>query len=156
MKYPGSLGGVPADHTEDPTLELATRLRAVVVPLARSLRQQSGGRLTATQASVLGTVMRHGPLALSAIAVREQLSLPMVSKVVAALEAECLLVRSADPTDARVSLVEVSDEGRDWVDETRRRRDQWLAARLSDADADERAALARTIALFERMLAEPS
>ncbi len=143
-------------HTEDSTLELATRLRATVVPLARSLRQQSGGRLTATQASVLGTVMRLGPLALSAIAVREQLSLPMVSRVVTVLEEERLLMRSTDPTDARVSLVEISEEGRSWVEETRRRRDQWLAARLTDADAEERAALARTIALLERILAEPS
>jgi DNA-binding MarR family transcriptional regulator len=131
-------------------------LRAAVVPLARSLRQQSGGRLTATQASVLGTVKRHGPLALSAIAAREQLSLPMVSKVVAALEAECLVLRTSNPTDARVSLVDVSDGGRAWIEETRRRRDQWLAARLADTDADERAALTQTIATFERMLEEPS
>jgi DNA-binding MarR family transcriptional regulator len=147
---------VPEDRADSRTLELAARLRAVVVPLARSLRQQSGGRLTATQASVLGTVMRHGPLALSAIAVREQLSLPMVSKVVAALEAEGLVLRSSDPTDARVSLVDVSDGGRAWIAETRRRRDQWLAARLANTDADERAALAQTIATFERILEEPS
>jgi len=147
---------VSTNRTEDATLELATRLRAAIVPLARSLRQQSGGLLTATQASVLGTVMHHGPLSLSAIAVREQLSLPMVSKVVTALETECLLMRSSDPTDARVSLLAISDEGRSWVDETRRRRDQWLAARLADANPEERAALACTIALLERVLAEPS
>lgn len=147
---------MPAHHTEDPTLELAARLRAVVVPLGRSLRQQSGGRLTATQASVLGTVMRHGPLALSAIAALEQLSLPMVSKVVAALEVEYLVMRSSDPADGRISLVEVSDDGRAWVEETRRRRDQWLAARLADTDAHERAALELTIATFERILADPA
>ncbi len=147
---------MPTDRTDDPTLELAARLRAVVVPLGRSLRQQSGGRLTATQASVLGTVMRYGPLPLSAISAREQLSLPMVSKVVTALETECLVIRSSDPTDARVSLVDVSDDGRAWIEETRRRRDQWLAARLADTDADERAALTQTIATFERIMADPS
>lgn len=147
---------MPATRPDGPTLELAARLRAAVVPLARSLRQQSGGRLTATQASVLGTVMRHGPLALSAIAVREQLSLPLVSKVVGVLEAEGLVLRSSDPTDARISLVDVSDGGRAWIEETRRRRDQWLAARLADTDAVERAALAQAIATFERILEEPS
>lgn len=146
---------MPEHDAEDPTLALAGRLRSVVVPLARSLRQQSGGRLTATQASVLGTVMRRGPLALSAIATLEQLSLPMVSKVVAALEAEGLVTRSSDPTDGRVSLVDVSGGGRAWVEETRRRRDQWLAARLADTQADERAALTRTIAMLERVLADP-
>jgi DNA-binding MarR family transcriptional regulator len=147
---------VPTDRLAGDTLELAARLRAAVVPLARSLRQQSGGRLTATQASVLGTVMRHGPVSLSAIAVREQLSLPMVSKVTGALEAEGLVLRSSDPADARVSLVDVSDAGRAWIEETRRRRDQWLAGRLADTDADERAALAKTIATFERILEDPS
>lgn len=141
--------------TSDCSLELATRLRSAVVPLARLLRQQSGGLLSATQASVLGTVMRHGSLSLSAIAVREQLSLPMVSKVVTALEAECLLVRSSDPTDARVSLVGISDEGLSWVSETRRRRDQWLAARIAGTNHDERVALEKTIALIESILAEP-
>ncbi len=100
--------------------------------------------------------MRYGPLPLSAIAVREQLSLPMVSKVVTALESERLVMRSSDPTDARVSLVDVSDDGRAWIEETRRRRDQWLAARLDDTDADERAALTQTIATFERIMADPS
>ena len=144
-----------ATVAEDSTLELAARLRAVVIPLARCLRQQSGGRLTATQASVLGTVARHGPLSLSVIAVREQLSLPMVSKVVAVLEAEGLVGRSSEPTDARVSLVAVSDDGRAWIEETRRRRDQWLAARLADANADERSALAKANSLLERVLADP-
>lgn len=141
---------------EDQALELAGRLRAVVVPFARSLRQQSGGRLTATQSSVLGTVMRHGPLALSTIASIEQLSLPMVSKVTSVLEAEHLVLRSTDPGDGRVSLVEISDEGRAWVEETRRRRDQWLATRLAGTDADERAVLARAAATLERVLSDPA
>lgn len=105
---------------------------------------------------MLGTVLRHGPLALSAIGAREQLSLPMVSKVVAALEAECLVMRSSDPTDGRVSLVDISDDGRAWVEETRRRRDHWLAARLADTDANERDALALAIETFERMLRDPA
>lgn len=79
-------GAVVVNTPERPTGEVAAQLRSVVVPLARLLRQQTGGLLTATQGSVLGTVARHGPLNVSDLAAREQLSLPMISKVVAALE----------------------------------------------------------------------
>lgn len=144
------------DRPDDTTLELAARLRTVVVPLARSLRQQLGGRLTATQSSVLGTVLRHGPMAMSAIAATEQLSLPMVSKVVAALERERLVVKASDPNDGRVCLVGISDEGRDWVEETRRRRDQWLATRLSSIDEGERDAIGRAVDALERVMSDPS
>lgn len=141
---------------DGPTLELAARLRAVIVPLGRSLRQQSGGRFTPTQASVLGTVLRHGPIALSALAAREQLSLPMVSKVVALLESEQLVVRTTDPTDARVSRIAISGDGRAWIEETRGRRDQWLADRLAETSADEREAVARTVTTLERILRDPA
>lgn len=142
------------DHRSDvpDTLDLAAQLRAVVVPLARSLRQQSGGRLTATQASVLGSVMRHGPMAMSAVAVREQLSLPMVSKVVAALEEEGLVRRDASAHDGRVNLVSITEDGRGWVAETRRRRDRWLADQLGALEVDDLLALDRAIRALEQVL----
>ena len=137
-------------------LELAARVRATIVPLARALRQQSGGRLTATQVSVLGSVLRHGPLGLSALAAREQLSPPMVTKVVGALEAEGLVERALDPADARVSLVSVSNEGRAWVHESRRRRDAWLAGRLATLTPTERDLVAAAVDALDRVLDDRS
>lgn len=141
-------------HADADLLELAARVRTTVVPLSRSLRQQSSGRLTPTQVSVLGTVLRFEPIAMSAIAVREQLSLPMVSKVITALEDEGLVRRSPAAHDGRINLVEVTDEGRDWVQETRRRRDRWLADRLVRLNATDRRALERAAAAIERMLTD--
>jgi DNA-binding MarR family transcriptional regulator len=141
-----------AEH--DAPLELAARMRATIVPLARALRQQSGGRLTATQVSVLGSILRHGPLGHSALATREQLSPPMVTKVVGALEAEGLVDRAPDPTDARVSLVSISDDGRAWVHESRRRRDEWLAERLAGLSPDERDLVSSALDALDRVLVD--
>ncbi|CAN5431012.1 MarR family transcriptional regulator [soil metagenome] len=147
-----------ADRTsteKDAPLDLAARMRATVVPLARALRQQSGGQLTATQVSVLGSIVRHGPIGLTALAAREQLSLPMVSKVVGILEDNELVERAPDPADARVSLVSVARQGRAWVNESRRRRDEWLAERLAELTADERAVVDTAIAALDRVLTDP-
>jgi DNA-binding MarR family transcriptional regulator len=141
-----------AEH--DAPLELAARMRATIVPLARALRQQSGGRLTATQVSVLGSILRHGPLGHSALATREQLSPPMVTKVVGALEAEGLVDRAPDPTDARVSLVSISDDGRAWVHESRRRRDEWLAERLAGLSPDKRDLVSSALDALDRVLVD--
>lgn len=96
--------------------------------------------------------MRHGPMAMSAVAVREQLSLPMVSKVVAALEAEGLVGRAAAEHDARVNLVSVTEDGREWIEETRRRRDRWLAEQLAGLDAEDLAVLDVAVTALERVL----
>lgn len=139
----------------DAPLDLAARMRALVVPLARALRQQSGGQLTATQVSVLGSIVRHGPIGLTALAGREQLSLPMVSKVIGVLEEAGLVERAPDPDDARISLVSVAPEGRAWVNESRRRRDEWLAERLAALTADERATVDAAVTALDRVLTEP-
>jgi len=139
---------------DDVTLELAARLRAAVVPLSRSLRQNAGGGLTATQGSVLGAILRHGPLPMGELAEREQLSAPMVTKVVASLDDEGLVTRTTAADDARVTLVEVSDHGRRFIAESRRRRDQWLAERLEQLGDDDRRALAQAVDALERLVVD--
>lgn len=131
-------------------------MRTTIVPLARALRQQTGGRLTATQGSLLGTVLRHGPLTISQLAAREQLSLPMVSKVVSVLESGQLVTRSTDPSDARACPVVITDVGRQWVDESREQRDRWLAGRLAELDPVERQHVVDALAVLARLVDEPA
>lgn len=128
----------------------------MVVPLARALRQQTGGRLTATQASLLGTVLRRGPVTISELAAREQLSLPMVSKVVSALESDGLVARSTDPADGRACPVQITAAGHRWVDTSREQRDRWLADRLADLDADERRRVRDALAVLHRLVDDPT
>lgn len=132
--------------------DLAAELRTVVVPLVRLLRQQTDGRLTATQASVLGTISRLEPVSLSDLAAGERLSLPMISRVVDVLEGEGFVERVGDPDDRRVTLVRIGPGGHDWIEESRDLRDRWLTERLHDLGDVERAAVAAAIPALIRLV----
>lgn len=154
---------VPAEPTDpDPGLDrldpgvavyhTAARLRSVIPPLNRLLRQQTGGPLTPTQGSVLGSIDRFGPIGLTDLAGREQLSLPMISKVVTLLEREGLVERLRDPDDGRAWRVQVSDHGQRWFAARRERRDRWLAEELGRLDDDDRRAVDAALPALERLV----
>ena len=69
------------------------------------------GGLNLAEGSCLAIIDRHGPLSLSDVASRENLSAPTITKIVTRLENQGLIERLADPTDRRVSLVAVSKRG---------------------------------------------
>lgn len=145
----------PAPEALDEVV-LAARLRAVLGPLARELRQQSSESLSATQVSVLGSIHRHGPLPLGELATRERLSPPRISKVVDGLEEAGFVKRTRGRTDRRVWLVSTTPEAGRWIEQGRARRDAWLAERLVEMRDDELEALADAIPVLERLLGERS
>ena len=67
-----------------------------------------------------------------------------------------LVERAGDPGDGRVSLLSVTDEGHALLDEVRSRKNAYLADRMADLSAEDRAALERAADVLEHMLeAEP-
>lgn len=130
---------------------LAGRLRASVVPLSRQLRRVDG-RFSQTQLSVIGTIDRHGPIALGDLAARERLSPPMITRVVGQLEEARFVVREGDMQDRRVTRVHLTPEGKAWVDEGRAQREAWLAERLGQLDDLSLNALERAAEVFERFV----
>ncbi len=105
---------------------------------------------------MLGSVAYRGPIRLSDLAVVERLSAPMISKVVAALKADDLIERLTDPDDGRASLVQISAHGHHWLEESRERRDRWLAERLATLDGAELAALTAALPVLERVVGDRS
>ena len=109
-----------------------TRLRIALARISRFLdRSTRGDRLTRTQASVLATVMRLGPIRLSELAEIEGINPTMLSRIVAKLEESGLFRRHPDPADGRVVLVEVTDAGRSEQLRLRAERSELLSARLA-------------------------
>ena len=131
---------------------LAAHLRLAVARTARRLRQEAGGGLSPTLTAALATVERHGPLTPSELAARERVQRPTATKLVARLEADALVARTADPTDGRSSLIAITPEGRDRLNEMRTRKDAYLAQRLRALPAEDRATLERAAELLERLL----
>jgi DNA-binding MarR family transcriptional regulator len=70
------------------------------------------------------------------------------------LEAAGLIARAADPADGRSSLITMTPAGRDLLRQLRLRKDAFLASRLEELDAEERATLDRAAAILERLLEE--
>jgi len=134
---------------------VAERLRLTTTRLARLLRQQAGSDLTPTMMSTLSAVHREGPLTLGALAAHEQVAPPTITKTVGRLDQLGLIERTVDPDDRRVCRVEVSSEGRRFLERTRNRRRAWLTTRLGTLDADEMGALAAALPVLERLTTAP-
>jgi DNA-binding MarR family transcriptional regulator len=130
---------------------LAAQLRVSATRLARQLRQQSDTGLSPSQISALTTIECHGPLTLGALAERERVAPPTITKVVAKLQADGLVRRAVDGHDRRISHLTTTDEGDALLAESRRRRDLWLAAGIEDLDADQRARLAAALDVLDAL-----
>ena len=129
---------MPAPTKDETTLELASRVRQVVVPLARHIQRTTSDDFTATELSIIGAVLRHGPVMIGELAIHERLSTPTTSRVVAALERARLIERVPDPEDRRVmSRADQPDRkelGRAHVSGA----NVWLAERITLLPSDER------------------
>jgi DNA-binding MarR family transcriptional regulator len=134
--------------------DLAVRLRLAIARTARRLRQEAGEELSPSQTTALATIDRHGPLTPSELAVRERIQRPTVTRIVALLEQRGLVQRTRDPQDRRSSLVALTPAGRDLLARGRTRKDAYLARRLRELDAQDRATLQRAAAILEQLLEE--
>ena len=132
--------------------ELVVRLRLAVMRLARRLRQQTEGEITASQLSALATVGRFGPLSLGALAAVERVRPPTLTRIVGHLEAAGLVVRRPAPGDRRSAELEISPAGRKLLDRSRTRKDAYLAERLATLPPTDLAVLRQAAAVLERLL----
>jgi DNA-binding MarR family transcriptional regulator len=126
-------------------------MRLAVMRLSRRLRQQSVGDITQSQLSALATVERAGALSLGELAEIERVAPPSMTRIAARLEERGLLARTADVTDRRIARVAITTEGRDLLEETRTRRDAYLATRLAAMSPEEHEVLVRALPLLERL-----
>jgi DNA-binding MarR family transcriptional regulator len=131
---------------------LAARLRLAVTRLNRRLRQEGSAGLTPTAGAALATVLRRGPLSLSELAALEGVRPPTISATVAALEAEGLLRREADPADRRVTRVAITAKGRHQLDRSRTRKTAYLADRLGRLEPARLELLEEAAAILESLL----
>jgi DNA-binding MarR family transcriptional regulator len=144
----------------DPDLQRIQDFADLVAASARSARQRerlvraAGVPVTGASLDALRLVARHGPIAVSEVARRLGVDQSTASRQVRPLEERGLVVRSADPADARVARIAVSDEGRGVL---ARVREVWLqdfAVALSDWSPQDRRLLADLLERFRKALLE--
>ena len=125
-------------------LPLADALRPALLKVSRALRRESQrAGVSALDAQLLGIVKKHGGVGVSELAEREQMTRASMSGHVKRLEAAGWIIRAApDDDDRRRVGLTLTPEGGKALDAIRRRRNDWLAARLAKLTDAERAALA--------------
>ncbi|MGN7779375.1 MarR family transcriptional regulator [Mycolicibacterium sp. 22603] len=137
--------------TEDVDARLPSDLSLAVIRLARQLRfRRPDSPVSLSQLSALATLAKEGPITPGALAARERVRPPSMTRVIASLVDLGLVDRIAHPDDRRQVLVSVSRAGTELIEAERRASREWLQQRLDGLTADERATL---LAAADLMLA---
>ena len=147
-----AIGHDPAGPVEVSESELASRLRLAVTRLHRRLRQQTAGGLTPSQASALASIERLGSPTLGALAARESVQPPSMTRIVGALETLGYVSRVVDPADRRVARVATTAEGQCVLQRGRTLKNAFLADQLHRLPDEDREDLGALTALLERLV----
>jgi len=145
---------MPARTTTKETEAIANALHSAAIHLLRRLRkedEQAG--VGPARLSLLSVLVFGGPMRLSDLARAEQVKPPTITKLVAALEADGLVKRRGDGSDARAYRVEATRRGTALLHHARRRRVGRLAAALRGVSGAELAALRHAADIVERVVA---
>ncbi|NMH77703.1 MarR family winged helix-turn-helix transcriptional regulator [Pseudonocardia xinjiangensis] len=138
----------------DEQTDLAARLRLVVGRLHRRIRIDGRESIPPLQLSALVTVEQHGPLRLSELARREAVTAPTMSRVLASLDDQGLVIRTPDPNDARGVRIVLSDKGAARLAEVRSHRTALVARRLARLDVEQRHILDAAMPALEALLVD--
>src|SRR5215469_16788592 len=134
-----------AARSEEGVLGLAEALRPALLRASRALRREAQrAGVSALDAQLLGAVKNNPGIGVSALAESEQMTRASMSGHVKRLAAAGWIARSAaEPADRRRSGLTLTARGAKALEAIRRRRNDWLAARLARLSEDDREAHAR-------------
>lgn len=132
---------------------VATELRFSVMRLRRRLvrERHPDNDLSLTAMAVLWVLHGRGDQTVGALASREQVRPPTMTRTVTALGERGLVERHDHPDDGRQVVVRITDAGREVVLLDAARRDRWLSRRLEELTGDERDILRRAAPILQRL-----
>ena len=123
------------------TNDTAARLRRAITRLNRRLRQSSLGGVSPAQASMLASIEKMDNPLLGDLAIAEQMKPPSVTRLAQSMQEAGLIVCVPDLIDRRCTRVQLSALGKKEVAAIRKRKTEFLEAKLlSLSDGDQRKA----------------
>ena len=132
--------------------DIADALHSATIHLLRGVRKEDLRiGLGPARLSALSVLVFAGPMRLSDLARIEQVKPPTMTKIVAGLEAEGLVKRRVDATDARAAKLAATARGVRLLQRGRRYRVTRLAARLQALPAEELDVLRKAAEIIERV-----
>lgn len=128
------------------------QLRLAIQRLARRIRSNAADdEVPESQRSVLFTLGVHGSQSLGSLSEHERVTPPSMNRTVNALVSAGLVTRTTAQDDARRIEVDLSDAGRAFVNETRRRRDAWFVQQLAALSAEDRRILDEAVPVLKKL-----
>jgi DNA-binding MarR family transcriptional regulator len=148
------MGASPEESRAGRAAILAAELRALLGKLKRRLREQGDvGDLTPSQVSVLLRLEKDGAATTSSLARAEGMRPQSMAAIIAALDAAGLVTGTPDPTDGRRVLLSLTEPCRQWVQDGRAARQDWLSRRLqARLSVEELEIVATAAALLGRLV----
>ncbi len=137
------------------SLDVANRLRPVLLRLSRALRKEAHELgITGGQATLLAAIKMHPELGVREMAARESISAPAMSRYLDRLEAAGYLKRRRDVADGRRVRLVLTAKGSRTVHSLRSRRTAWLAARVNSLTDEELRAIEAAIEPLLKLVGE--
>lgn len=140
------------DFTQGEDAAAVSALRSAVMRLSRRLKHQRVDEsLSPTEMSVLGTLARCGTATPGELARKEHVQPPSMTRIVALLEAKGLVRLEPHPEDRRQKVVMQTERAEVMLDESRRRRNAWLAELVKGLDEEDWAKLRAAAPVLEKL-----
>ncbi|WP_054816486.1 MarR family winged helix-turn-helix transcriptional regulator [Nocardia arizonensis] len=134
---------------------LAGELSLAVVRLTRHLRgRRADAQISLTQLSALATLNREGAMTPGALAAKERVQPPSMTRVIASLTDLDLVERNPHPTDGRQIIVSLSAAGRALLADEASAREAWMTEQLSTLTDDQLVVLTKAVAIMKQIVAE--
>jgi DNA-binding MarR family transcriptional regulator len=139
--------------TTPDTVEIADRLRPVLLRVGRELRREAREvGVSPEQVSLLVAIKYAPGIGIRKLAARERVSPPALSNHVDRLERDGLVARTPSADDRRRVGLTLTDEGQRVLRRVRSRRTAWLSSRLGALTASELAAVEAALEPLSRLL----
>jgi DNA-binding MarR family transcriptional regulator len=124
-------------------------IRLTIQRLARRIRSmQSDETVTEGQRSVLFALANDGAQTLGSLSEHERVTPPSMNRTINALVKAGLVTRVGAEDDGRKVSIDLSPEGRTFIQETRRKRDAWFTKQLAALTPAERAIVDRSATIL--------
>ena len=141
-----------ADLTHGDDAAAVNALHSAVMRLARRIKHQRVDEsLSPTEMSVLGTLARCGSATPGELARKEHVQPPSMTRIVALLESKGLVRLESHPDDRRQKVDTQTEQAEAMLEESRRKRNAWLAALVEGLEEDEWAKLRAAAPVLEKL-----
>jgi DNA-binding MarR family transcriptional regulator len=124
---------------------------AAVYGLLATMLRRVPRDISLTSLATLSTLNRTGTKRITELAAIEGVTQPSMTTLIASLEKQGLVTRSGDPNDKRVSLVSLTEAGRQYMLRRRRAGTEALADLVSQLPPDEATALSAAVPALTRL-----